>query len=65
VPCVTVRDETEWTELVRLGWNRLVTPLSAENLVMKVQQALKAKGKKAKPYGDGKASDKIASILKV
>src|SRR5687767_11661717 len=26
VPCITVREETEWTELVDLGWNRITPP---------------------------------------
>ena len=37
VPCVTLRTETEWTELVEAGWNRVVG-LKTDAIVEAVRQ---------------------------
>lgn len=62
VPCVTLRDETEWVELVELGWNRLASPTSGD-LAGTILAALGKKGADAQPYGDGKAAQAIAEVL--
>lgn len=62
VPCVTLRDETEWIELVELGWNRLAPP-AEDGLAKTVLQAIGTRGLDAKPYGDGKSAQAIAEIL--
>ena len=63
VPCVTLRDETEWTELVALGWNTLLPPGRA-GLLRETAVALAAKKKiEASPYGDGQAAQAIAACL--
>jgi UDP-GlcNAc3NAcA epimerase len=63
VPCITLRDETEWVELVEIGWNTLV---GAD--VQDIQQALKLNYKDppkwlAELYGDGNAADAIVSKM--
>ncbi len=63
VPCVTLRDETEWVELVDAGWNRLVTPSNADVVAQAVLGALGSRGKDVRPYGDGKAAVAIAATL--
>jgi UDP-GlcNAc3NAcA epimerase len=65
VPCVTLRDETEWTELVELGWNRLAPPTEAGAVLGSLRAALMgdAVGRDEQPYGNGKSADKIAAIL--
>ena len=63
VPCVTLRDETEWNELVDLGWNRLVPPLSSQAIAQAILAARGTKGQPATPYGDGHASERIANAL--
>lgn len=63
VPCITLRDETEWMELVDSGWNRLVTPTNADEICREILSAVGRRGKDISPYGDGNASDKIALEL--
>lgn len=63
VPCVTLRDETEWVESAELGWNRLCPPSSAEAVTEAVLGSRGRVGRDATPYGDGKASDRIARRL--
>ena len=63
VPCVTLRDETEWVELVELGWNRLVPPRSALTIFEGLMNMLDQSGSPGSPYGKGNASVKIIEIL--
>lgn len=63
VPCVTMRDETEWTELVESGWNRLVTPTSVQTVQSEVLAARGRQGDAGQLYGDGNAADRILDIL--
>ncbi len=65
VPCVTMRDETEWTETVSLGWNSLVGA-SREKIVQAVQVAYARPSQKldgSMPYGDGRAAESIVRHL--
>jgi len=63
VPCVTLRTETEWTELVDLGWNRLSPPTDADAISHSILAGLGSKGQIAEPYGNGTASERIVQHL--
>ena len=51
VPCVTLRDQTEWVETIEAGWNRLWT----------VPEYLPRRT--IPDYGDGHAASKVAQIM--
>jgi UDP-GlcNAc3NAcA epimerase len=60
VPCVTLRDETEWIETIEHGWNQIVGT-KPENIISAVKKA--AKGKPIKDYGSGKCASIMLSYL--
>ena len=63
VPCVTLREETEWTELLESGWNRLATPDSSEKILGAMKSVINTQGSPLSVYGGGTAAERIASQL--
>jgi UDP-GlcNAc3NAcA epimerase len=62
VPCITLRNETEWPETVATGWNVLVGHNPAE-IVASVQRSQRLPELHPDLYGNGTAGKQIAAIL--
>src|SRR5699024_9172690 len=62
VPCLTLREQTEWIETIEHGWNKLVDP-QKDNLAEEIFN-LKPGNDIDDLYGDGKAGDKIVNLIK-
>jgi UDP-N-acetylglucosamine 2-epimerase len=61
VPCMTLRDETEWTETIDAGWNRLVGCDAA--LIGAALNGSPPPSARPALYGDGCAAEHIVDLV--
>jgi UDP-N-acetylglucosamine 2-epimerase len=61
VPCVTLREETEWVETVALGWNRLAGADKAR--ILDAARDFPMPGERPQLYGDGRSSERCVAAL--
>lgn len=61
VPCITLRDNTEWVETVEDGWNVLVG--ADEEKIVREANEFEPGNKQRNVFGEGDASGRIAKIV--
>ena len=61
VPCLTLREETEWVETTEAGWNLLVG--ANEQRIAEAIRDFQPQGERPPLFGDGKASQRVALHL--
>jgi len=61
IPCLTLRDETEWTGTIECGWNKLVG--ADKNIILNHWFNFSPHTEHPPIYGDGNAAIRIAEII--
>jgi UDP-GlcNAc3NAcA epimerase len=61
VPCITLRDATEWPETVDAGWNTLVG--ADPGRIADAMQRFRPRGERPEVFGDGRAGEKVAAAM--
>ncbi len=61
VPCITLRENTEWIETIEDGWN-ILAGTNKKKIIEYIKEFEPNKEQK-KPFGDGSASKKICKII--
>lgn len=62
VPCVTMRDETEWVETIDAGWN-ILAGVQSDSIVQAVEDHKTNAKLEIAPYGNGRAAELIRDKL--
>ena len=64
--CFITRNETEWNELVEIGFNKIISPISKKfynTLLYEINKNVKV-NHDTKLFGDGKSAEKILKVIK-
>lgn len=63
VPCITIREQTEWIETLHNGYNVLASSTDADKLYNTIMNAKIEDNNKINYYGDGKAAERIINEI--
>lgn len=63
IPCITLRENTEWTETLEIGAN-ILAGVVPDKIVASAREMLARNGRWKIPFGDGTAAQQIAAVVK-